>query len=102
MIHRAEIIRQKGTNRNQFIQGLVDKYSWVDLGSSYLLNEISSAFLYAQLKSITSSIDYRLCLWNQYKKNLKKYSEKKLFEIQQVPDGCEHNGHLFYYFLLHS
>jgi len=95
-IERSEIIRQKGTNRNQFLRGIVDKYTWVDLGSSYLLNEISSAFLYGQLQKLSDSTNYRLDLWNRYYDNLSMFCDKANFQIPYVPDYNSHNAHIFY------
>ena len=95
-IERAEIIRQKGTNRNQFIKGIVDKYTWVELGSSYLMNELSAAFLYGQIEGLSEASSYRLKLWDRYEKNLLKHSKEGYFEILQVPKYNSHNGHIFY------
>jgi len=95
-LERAEIIRQKGTNRNQFIKGIVDKYTWVELGSSYLMSELNAAFLYGQIEGLSEASSYRLKLWDRYQKNLFKYSEEGYFEILQVPKYNSHNGHIFY------
>ncbi|MGM0582177.1 MAG: dTDP-4-amino-4,6-dideoxygalactose transaminase [Bacteroidota bacterium] len=95
-IERAEIIREKGTNRSKFFRGEVDKYTWVDLGSSYLNNELSAAFLLAQLESIHSVHKKRLSVWNQYRNGLQKLQEAGKIEWQEIPEGCVHNGHVFY------
>lgn len=93
-ILRSEIIREKGTNRNQFLRGEIDKYSWVDLGSSILLGELSAAFLFAQLKNMERINTRRVEIWNLYQEALKDYSE--YFDLPFVPEYCEHNGHIFY------
>jgi dTDP-4-amino-4,6-dideoxygalactose transaminase len=93
---RAEIIREKGTNRSQFFRGQVDKYSWVDIGSSYLPSELNAAFLYAQLEHANIINENRMRTWQQYDKNLKPLAEKGLVELPFVPDECVHNAHMFY------
>ena len=92
-IKRAEIIREKGTNRKAFFRGEVDKYSWVDIGSSYLMNEISAAYLWGQLKNIDKIIKNRLNAWQIYYKNLKNV---KAIELPFIPEYATHNGHIFY------
>ncbi len=94
-INRAEIIREKGTNRSQFFRGEVDKYSWVDLGSSYLPSELQSAYLYAQLLDAKKINEARLSSWNYYNKLLKDLEKKELLELPKIPKECEHNGHIF-------
>ena len=86
LIERAEIIREKGTNRSKFFRGEVDKYTWVDIGSSYLLNEVSAAFLYAQLLEVESITNARVKLWNEYFIKLKKLQEKEEYteEIEKL------------------
>ena len=93
LIERAEIIREKGTNRNQFINGTVDKYTWVDIGSSYVLSELNAAFLFAQFENVYDVNKKRLSLYNQYKKNLSSLDQ---LDIQTIPREIEHNAHLFY------
>jgi len=92
-IQRAEIIREKGTNRSQFLRGIVDKYRWVDMGSSYLPSELNAAFLFAQLEKAEDVNNYRLELWNEYYKNLKNIKE---LTLPTIPKGLEHNAHIFY------
>jgi len=95
-IQRAEIIREKGTNRSQFFRGQVDKYSWVDIGSSYLPSELQAAYLFAQLKNVHTINDKRLSLWNSYYTTLKPLEEQGLVSLPHVPPACQHNGHIFY------
>ncbi len=96
LIKRAEIIREKGTNRSQFFRGEVDKYSWVDVGSSYLLGELSAAFLYAQLEQSEAINWDRMENWHNYYQVLENLQVKGLLELPLVPEDCEHNGHIFY------
>ena len=100
-IERAEIIREKGTNRSQFFMGQVDKYTWVDIGSSYLPSEITAAFLYAQLEKAEEITKKRKLLWDRYHIGLKDLEEKGLIHRPIIPKECEHNGHI-YYILLNS
>lgn len=95
-IDRAEIIREKGTNRKQFFRGMVDKYTWVDIGSSYLLSEINAAYLCGQLEVIDEITRNRLESWKYYYENLKPFEDKGFIELPKVPSYCRHNGHLFY------
>ncbi|WP_026804180.1 dTDP-4-amino-4,6-dideoxygalactose transaminase [Aliarcobacter lanthieri] len=90
---RAEIIREKGTNRSLFFRGLVDKYSWVDIGSSYLMNDISAAFLWAQLEKIEEIQKNRLNSWNLYHKRLEN---NEFLQISNIPKNCTNNAHMFY------
>lgn len=96
---RAEIIREKGTNRSKFFRGEIDKYTWIDIGSSYLPSEILSAFLYAQLENIEMITRKRLDLWNYYYNNLVDLEKKGFIKRPFIPDNCCHNGHLFYILL---
>ncbi|HEY4662912.1 MAG TPA: dTDP-4-amino-4,6-dideoxygalactose transaminase [Candidatus Humimicrobiaceae bacterium] len=96
---RAEIIREKGTNRSKFFRGEIDKYTWIDIGSSYLPSEILSAFLYAQLENIEMITRKRLDLWNYYYNNLDDLEKKGFIKRPFIPDNCSHNGHLFYILL---
>lgn len=93
---RAEIIREKGTNRSQFFRGMVDKYSWVDIGSSYLPSDIQAAYLWGQLEKVNEINQNRLATWNAYYKALLPLKENGLIELPVVPDSCEHNAHMFY------
>jgi dTDP-4-amino-4,6-dideoxygalactose transaminase len=95
-IERAEIIREKGTNRSKFFRGQIDKYTWVDIGSSYLPSEINAAYLYAQLESAHLINDNRLSIWNHYYERLTYLERLGLISLPTVPSNCEHNGHMFY------
>ncbi len=93
---RAEIIREKGTNRSKFLRGQIDKYTWVDTGSSYLPSELNAAFLYAQLESEDAVTKHRVLLWNKYAKLLGPLENAGHIELCNMPSGCLNNGHLFY------
>jgi dTDP-4-amino-4,6-dideoxygalactose transaminase len=93
---KAEIIREKGTNRSQFFRGMVDKYSWVDIGSSYLMNDLSAAYLWGQLEKAEEINNQRLAIWKSYYKQLKELQEKDIIELPTIPKDCIHNGHMFY------
>jgi len=95
-IERAEIIREKGTNRSQFFRGMVDKYSWVDIGSSYLMNDVSAAYLWGQLEKVDEINRDRLNSWNYYYQGLKELQDKGMIELPIIPEGCTHNAHMFY------
>ncbi len=95
-IERAEIIREKGTNRSKFWRGQIDKYTWVDYGSSYLPSELNAAYLWAQLEVSDKINDSRLSVWNCYYKAFKPLAEAGKIEIPIVPNGCNHNAHMFY------
>jgi dTDP-4-amino-4,6-dideoxygalactose transaminase len=95
-MERAEILREKGTNRSKFFRGEIDKYSWVDMGSSYLPSELNAAFLFAQLESIHEVLHDRITSWNLYYRLLKNLQDKGCIELPCVPGYCEHNGHMFY------
>ncbi len=92
---RAEIIREKGTNRSAFLRGEVDKYSWVDIGSSYLPSELTVAFLQPQLEVAEAVTRQRKALWERYHQQLEGV-ERKGIRRPVVPDGAEHNGHIYY------
>lgn len=96
LVERAEIIREKGTNRTRFFRGMVDKYTWVDLGSSYLMNEISAAYLYAQIELADLINSDRVNTWNIYHKHLACLVESGHVELPAIPSGCEHNAHMYY------
>lgn len=93
---RAEVIREKGTNRSKFHRGEIDKYSWVDIGSSYLPSDILAAFLYAQLEKLDEIQQSRLRVYNAYKVALKPFEDNGLLRLPIVPDYAQHNAHLFY------
>jgi dTDP-4-amino-4,6-dideoxygalactose transaminase len=93
---RAEIIREKGTNRKQFFRGAVDKYSWVDCGSSYLPGELTAAFLWAQLQAANKITDRRMSLWDKYHNAFKDYESKGFIRRPITPPECRHNGHMYY------
>jgi len=93
---RAEIIREKGTNRSLFFRGMVDKYSWVDIGSSYLMNDVSAAYLWGNLEKADEINNNRLASWQKYYNGLKELEVKGLIELPIIPEGCVHNAHMFY------
>lgn len=95
-IEKAEITREKGTNRSQFFRGQIDKYTWVDYGSSYLPSELNAAYLYAQLKNADKINENRLNSWNLYYDLLKPLADEGFIELPHIPEGCEHNAHMFY------
>ena len=96
MIERAEIIREKGTNRSQFFRGMVDKYTWVDIGSSYLLNDVSAAYLYGQLEQAHHIRNERMASWIYYYDSLKEFSMRSRLDLPGSSDYCGHNAHMFY------
>lgn len=93
---RAEIIWEKGTNRSSFFRGEVDKYGWVDVGSSFLPSELIAAFLWAQLENIQEIQERRKTIWKTYYENLKHWSEKCNIELPHIPDFASNNAHMFY------
>ncbi|SFQ22033.1 dTDP-4-amino-4,6-dideoxygalactose transaminase [Salibacterium halotolerans] len=93
---QAEIIREKGTDRSRFLRGQVDKYSWVEAGSSYLPAELNAAYLYAQLQHARAINNDRLASWETYAANLRPLEEDGLLELPKVPAACKHNAHMFY------
>lgn len=95
-IRRAEIIWEKGTNRAEFFRGAVNKYGWVDMGSSFLPAEINAAFLWAQLENLDEIQNKRKQLWNMYYKLLKPHADKGYFSLPDVPDYASNNAHMFY------
>ena len=96
IIERAEIIREKGTNRSQFFRGQVDKYTWVDIGSSYLPSDILAAFLYAQMENADQIIAKRNLIYDLYMEGLRPLAEKGYIKLPFIPDDCHSNGHMFY------
>ncbi len=95
-IERAEILREKGTDRTKFFRGQVDKYTWVDVGSSYLQSELNCAYLYAQLEHPEIINRDRLNSWNKYYEMLTPLAQAGFIELPFIPEGCTHNGHMFY------
>ena len=98
---RAEILREKGTNRSQFFRGQVDKYTWVDVGSSYLTGEVVAAFLWAQMEEAGAITEKRLAIWKDYHDALAPLEAAGVLRRPIIPDGCQHNAHM-YYILLES
>ena len=96
MIERAEIVREKGTNRSKFFRGQIDKYTWVDAGSSYLPSELNAAYLWAQLEQADMVNENRLKSWNMYKELLTPLAEKEYITLPYIPEECTHNAHMFY------
>ena len=95
-IDRAEIIREKGTNRNKFFRGEVDKYTWVDIGSSFLPSELNAAYLYAQLEDPSVIYNDRHRSWDRYYNALKPLADKEKIALPVIPEECVHNAHMFY------
>ena len=95
-IERAEIVREKGTNRSKFFRGQIDKYTWMDAGSSYLPSELNAAYLYAQLEVADKINEKRLSIWNRYWDGLEKLSDEGKIVRPTIPEGCVHNAHMFY------
>ena len=95
-VEDAEIIREKGTNRSKFYRGQIDKYTWVNFGSSYLPSDMNAAYLYAQLEKADEINEARLSCWNRYYENLKPLEEAGKVKLPVVPKGCVHNAHMFY------
>ncbi|NME82786.1 dTDP-4-amino-4,6-dideoxygalactose transaminase [Clostridium sp. SM-530-WT-3G] len=93
---RAEIIREKGTDRSKFFRGQVDKYSWIDIGSSFLPSELNAAYLYAQLTEAEKINNDRMKYWNLYYKGLKNLEIRNLINLPFIPKDCIHNAHMFY------
>lgn len=96
LIERAEIIREKGTNRSRFFRGQVDKYTWVDVGSSYLPSDIVAAVLFAQLEGAEGLREARLALWERYHAAFEPFERAGLVRRPYIPADCEHNGHMYY------
>ena len=96
MVEPAEIIREKGTNRAKFFRGQIDKYTWVEAGSSYLPSELNAAYLYAQLEKADEINNMRRACWDKYYECLKDLQEAGKIDLPVIPEGCEHNAHMFY------
>ena len=99
LVERAEIIRDKGTNRKQFFRGQVDKYTWVDVGSSYVPSELCSAFLYAQLEMLDAISARRRQIYQYYRQHLKPLEAEGLLTLPHIPEDCRSNYHMFYVLL---
>lgn len=95
-VKRAEIIREKGTNRSQFFRGEIDKYTWMEAGSSYLPSELNAAYLWAQLSEGDRIYNNRMASWKMYYEGLKNLANKNRIEIPTIPEECVHNAHMFY------
>lgn len=101
-IERAEIIREKGTNRKKFFRGEIDKYTWVDIGSSCLPSEITAAFLWGQMEEAESLTRRRLSVWDTYHKAFELYEKEGVLRRPIIPDNCVHNAHMYYLLLKNS
>jgi dTDP-4-amino-4,6-dideoxygalactose transaminase len=99
LIERAEILREKGTNRSKFLRGEIDKYTWVDIGSSFLLSDVLAAFLYAQIEKLDDINQKRKAIFDFYYENLKELEDVGKLRLPIIPDDCETNYHLFYILL---
>lgn len=95
-LSQALIIREKGTNREAYLSGQVDKYTWINLGSSYVLSEIQAAYLWGQLQDCSRVNQIRINNWEQYKNNLIDLVRDRQIEVPEIPHGCAHNAHIFY------
>lgn len=95
-IERAEIIREKGTNRSKFFRGQIDKYTWMDAGSSYLPSDLNAAYLWAQLEKAEEILNDRMASWNLYNQLLKALEEEGYIRLPEIPEECTHNAHMFY------
>ena len=96
LVEPAEIIREKGTNRAKFFRGQIDKYTWVNYGSSYLPSDMNAAYLWAQLENIDIIQKKRLSVWNRYREGLYELEKKEYIEFGVIPDECTNNAHMFY------
>ena len=96
MLSRAEILREKGTDRSRFFRGETDRYTWLDTGSSYLPSELNAAYLYAQLQQADAITENRMRSWNQYNEGLQSLQDRGKLELPTVPNGCVHNAHMYY------
>ncbi len=95
-VERAEILREKGTDRSKFLRGQVDKYTWVDIGSSWVMSDLLAAILYGQLQRADSINTQRVAIWNRYHADLAEWAEKYDVTRPHVPEGCEHVGHVYH------
>lgn len=92
----AEILREKGTDRSRFYRGEVDKYTWINMGSSYLPSDINAAYIYPQFLKAEEILENRMRAWNRYLKGLGALADRGLIELPHVPKECEHNAHMFF------
>lgn len=99
LLERAEIAREKGTNRSRFYRGQVDKYTWIDLGSSYALSDLAAAFLFAQLEHAVEITARRVAIWGRYQEAFATLEQEGLVRRPIIPEGCEHNAHMYYLLL---
>lgn len=95
-VEEAEIIREKGTNRAKFFRGQIDKYTWVNYGSSYLPSDMNAAYLWAQMELAEEITNARLARWNQYNELMQPLKERGILELPTIPEGCVHNAHMYY------
>ncbi len=95
-LEKAEILREKGTDRSKFFRGQIDKYTWVDFGSSYLPSDMNAAYLYAQLEECGKIDGQRMAIWNLYNEGLKELADRGLIEQPFIPKSCIHNAHMYY------
>ncbi|WP_104041588.1 dTDP-4-amino-4,6-dideoxygalactose transaminase [Vibrio hyugaensis] len=95
-VERSEILREKGTDRSKFKRGMVDKYTWIDLGSSLLPSELQAAYLWGQMEVAEKINENRLASWNRYYKLLSELSQRGKIALPSMPEGCQHNAHMFY------
>jgi len=96
LVDRAEILREKGTNRTKFLRGQVDKYTWVDIGSSWVLSDLLAAILWGQLQRAEEINSRRVMIWNQYHSQLAAWAHHHGIQLPVVPEGCEHVGHVYH------
>ena len=99
LVERTHILRDKGTNRQQFFQGQVDKYTWMDVGSSYLISDLQAEYLLGQLKNLDTITEKRRSVWQAYHNALYKLEQQKRLQRMHVPDGAQINGHIYYFLM---
>ena len=96
LAERAEILREKGTDRTKFLRGQVDKYTWVDVGSSWVISDLLAAILFGQLSRADEIYEQRMKIWNRYHNELQSWAAKHDVTLPTVPEGCEHTGHVYH------
>jgi dTDP-4-amino-4,6-dideoxygalactose transaminase len=101
-VERAEILREKGTNRSKFLRGQVDKYTWVDIGSSWVLSDLLAAILWGQLQRADTINERRIEIWNRYHSQLSAWAAEQSVQTPVIPDGCEHVGHVYHLRFTHA